>query len=107
MKTFATTDDLMTKGYTEVIEFEVGQRVTVSDGQKRPPDRFNRKLDTWKNNNYTGHVHEIGEPRDYEPNGSLVLKRDDYPDGMHGCISFRFHVPLGGHLAIEPIKEAA
>ncbi len=85
-------------------EYEIGQRVTVSDGTKRPPDRFNRKLAAWKNNNYTGHVHEIGEPRDYEPFGSLVLKQDDYPDNKYGWITFQFHVPLGGHLTIEPIE---
>ena len=106
MKTFATTDDLMTKGYKEVIEFEVGQRVAVSDGNKRPPDRFNRKLAAWKDRNYTGYIKEIGEPRDYEPFGSLVLKRDDYPD--RNWITFQFHVPLGGHLNVEPIiAEAA
>ena len=85
-------------------EYEIGQRVTVSDGTKRPPDRFNRKLAAWKRNNYTGHVHETSEPWKYEPYGGLVLKRDDYPDGMHGCIEFQFHIALGGSLTIEPIE---
>jgi hypothetical protein len=88
-------------------QYQEGDRVLVSDGQKRPPDRFNRKLAAWKSNNYTGHVKTVNEARDYEPYGSLVLKRDDYPDGAHGAISFQFHVPLGGYLTIDKLKEAA
>lgn len=85
-------------------ECEIDQRVQVSDGQKRPPDRFNRKLASWKNNNYVGRIKEIGEPRDYEPHGSLTLKRDDYPD--RSWIVFDFHIPLGGHLEVTPIAES-
>jgi len=90
-------------------QFEIGQRVAVSNGQPRPPDRFNRKLAAWKRSNYLGHVHEIAEPRDYSPYGGLILKRDDYPDNKHGWIEFTFHIDLGGSLIVEPIeaKEAA
>ena len=89
------------------MDYEIGDRVLVSNGQPRPPDRFNRKLAAWKNENYAGHVHEIREVRDYEPYGALVLKRDDYPDGKHGWIEFTFHIPLGGRLKADKIKEAA
>ena len=82
-------------------EYEIGQRVQVSDGQKRPPERFNRKLKAWKHNNYTGHVDEIREPRDYEPFGAVVLKRDDFPDSA--MMLFTFHIALGGSLKVEPI----
>ena len=86
-------------------QYEIGDTVLVSDGQKRPPDRFNRKLAAWKHNNYTGWIKEIGTERDYEPYGSLVLKRHDYPDGRGGCIEFQFHIPLGGHLKVDVLKE--
>lgn len=79
--------------------YEVGQRVAVSDGTKRPPDRFNRKLSAWKRSNYTGTVHEIEEPRSYSPYGSLVLKNDDYPD--KSWITFQTHQPLGGHIMVD------
>lgn len=84
-------------------DYEIGQRVQVSDGRERPPDRFNRKLADWKRRNYTGHVHETREPRSYEPHGALVLKRDDFPDG--GMMTFTFHIPLGGHLTVTPIDD--
>jgi len=90
-------------------EYEIGQRVTVYDGTKRPPDRFNRKLAAWKRNNYTGHVSEIVEPgtpfadgKPFRPHGGLVLKKDDYPD--RSWIVFQFHIDLGGFLTIEPIE---
>ncbi len=89
-------------------EYEIGQRVQVSDGQKRPPERFNRKLASWKHNNYTGHVSEIVEPgkpfadgKPFRPFGGLVLKRDDFPD--RSWINFQFHIDLGGFLKVELI----
>ncbi len=84
-------------------QFNVGDRVRASDGTKRPPDRFNRKLADWKTRNFVGTVADIEEARDYQPNGGLVLKKDDYPNGLHGCISFQFHHPLGGTIQFEKI----
>ncbi len=80
--------------------FYIGQRVRVSDGQKEPPARFNRKLADWKDRNYLGRVEEIEEPRQYQPNGAVVLSRDEYPDGMSGVTQFRFQVMLGGRLSV-------
>lgn len=34
----------------------VGTRVEVRDGTPRPPERFKRKLEAWKNHNYEGFV---------------------------------------------------
>ncbi len=84
-------------------QFKIGQRVQVSDGRERPPERFNRKLASWKHNNYSGHVDEIQEERDYSPYGTLILKKDDYPDRSY--ITFVFHVPLGGSLKVTPIPD--
>ena len=93
----------MTQNYTQ---YEIGDHVLVSDAQPRPPDRFNRKLEAWKNSNYTGRVEEIEPEKSYAPYGSLVLSKDDYPDAKYGgVITFRFHVPLGGHLRVDKIKE--
>lgn len=80
--------------------FYIGQRVRVSDGEKEPPARFNRKLESWKDRNYSGRVEEIEEPRQFQPNGALVLSRDEYPDGMGGVSQFRFQVMLGGRLSV-------
>ena len=89
-------------------QYEVGQRVQVSNGQKRPPERFNRKLAAWKHDNYIGRIKEIDHSeRSYSPYGRLILKRDDYPDGKHGWIEFTFNIPLGGYLNVEPLAEAA
>ena len=92
-------------------EYEIGQRVQVSDGAKRPPERFNRKLAAWKRNNYIGLVFEIVEPgtpfadgKPFRPYGGLVLKKDDYPD--RSWITFQFQIPLGGHLKVRTIAEA-
>jgi hypothetical protein len=86
-------------------QYEIGDRVLVSDGKKRPPDRFNRKLADWKHNNYTGWVYDIEPESEYSPYGRLVMKRDDYPDGLGGAISFQFNIPLGGYLRVDKIKE--
>ncbi len=90
-------------------QFHIGQRVAVSNGQPKPPERFNRKLANWKHDNYIGFIKEIEAERSYSPYGRLILKRDDYPDGKHGSIEFTFNIPLGGHLIVEPleVKEAA
>jgi len=84
-------------------QFHIGQRVAVSNGQPKPPERFNRKLADWKHSNYTGWIKEIEEERSYQPYGGLILKRDEYPDSA--MMVFQFHVPLGGHLMIEPLEE--
>jgi len=81
--------------------FKPGDRVTASDGTKRPPDRWNKKLASWKDRNFTGTVHEIEAPCEYQPNGGLVLKRDDYPDS--NVIVFQFHHRLGGLVTFEKI----
>lgn len=86
-------------------QFHVGQRVAVSNGQPKPPERFNRKLAAWKHSNWIGHVHEIEEECSYAPYGSLILKDDAYPD--KSWITFQTHVQLGGHLMVEPLAEAA
>jgi len=83
-----------------VNDYEVGQRVRVSDGMQEPPARFNRKHEEWEHNNYSGAVMELEEPRDYTPNGSVILSRDGYPDGMGGVAQFRFQVPIGGRLTV-------
>jgi hypothetical protein len=85
-------------------EFNVGDRIRASDGTKAPPKHHNRKLAKWKDRNFTGSVHEIGEPWEHEPNGSLTLKRDDYPDSSY--IKFNFHHTLGGRVQFEKIEEA-
>ena len=84
-------------------QYQIGDRVLVSDGAKRPPDRFNKKLASWKHNNYTATVHEIREEKSYEPYGALVLKQDDYPD--RSWITFQTHLPLGGYIRVEKIEE--
>ena len=59
--------------------FKVGDRVLVSNGKPRPPARFNRKLDEWKRNNFTGIVEEVTEPGDYYPEGGVTMSNDAYP----------------------------
>ncbi len=48
----------------ETTIFPLGTQVRVSDGTARPPERFNKKLQAWKHNNYEGVVteyrHEYG-----------------------------------------------
>lgn len=84
-------------------QFEIGQRVHVSDGAAMPPARFNRKLADWKHRNYIGRIKEIEEERSYSPYGSLVLSREDYP--ANSVITFTFHIQLGGHLNVDIIAE--
>lgn len=86
-------------------EYEIGQRVTVSDGAKRPPDRFNRKLRAWENNNFTGRVMETQAPRDYNPYGSITVSNDEFQDSA--VITFQFNFPLGSVWSFIPIVEAA
>jgi len=71
--------------------FMPGDVVIASTGEPRPPERFNKKLATWKCNNYTG---VIIEPADSD--GYVTLKQDDCPD-IPGCISF-WHVVHRRHL---------
>ena len=39
----------------------IGTIVHVSDGTPRPPERFNRKLQTWTHTNYSGILTEVKE----------------------------------------------
>lgn len=41
------------------LENAIGRRVKVSNGQPRPPERFNRKLSDWKHDNFTGILVEV------------------------------------------------
>lgn len=82
-------------------QFQVGDRVRASDSTPMPPKHHNKKLAKWKDRNFTGYVKEIEEPRDYQPNGGLVLGRDDYPDGS--VMVFHFHHVLGGSIVFEKI----
>ena len=86
-------------------QFAAGDRIQASDGTKQPPKHHNKKLDRWKDRNFTGTVHEIEAPCEYQPNGGLVLKRDDYPD--RSVIVFQFHHRLGGEVQFEKLREAA
>lgn len=90
-------------------EFNVGDRVRVSNGTKRPPDRHCRKLAEWQNRNYTGTVMEIEEPytwpngRVSNPDGGLVISDDRYPE--NGFIVIRHHMDLGKNLTVSKIEE--
>jgi len=50
--------------------YKIGQRVKVSDGSKRPPERFNRKLIAWKANNYEGVISDL-RPEDVQENYTI------------------------------------
>lgn len=69
-------------------QFQPGNRVQASDGSKRPPDRWNRKLSDWKDRNFVGTVDEVLEAWDYSPNGGLVLKRDLAYYVLGGLVQF-------------------
>ena len=86
-------------------EFTVGMRVSASDGTKRPPDRFNRKLESWKDRNFTGTITELHDDYPSAPDGLVTTTRDDYPD--RSIVTFRFTNHLGGLVKYEPLKEAA
>lgn len=87
------------------ITYTVGMRIRATDNTPRPPDRFNKKLEKWKNNNFTGYVGALEEPREpYTPYGCLTLKRDDYPDKP--WIEFNFTMPLGGRVEFLPEETA-
>lgn len=37
----------------------IGKLVHVTDGTPRPPERFNKKMETWKHTNYSGVLTEV------------------------------------------------
>lgn len=80
-----------------------GDRVKVSNGQPRPPARFNRKLATWECRNYTGTVKALEAPSDYQPRGAIQIEPDGR--GIPGCISFVNHMQIGSCI-IERIEPA-
>lgn len=88
-------------------EFNVGERVEVSDGTKRPPDRHNKKLSSWKGRNFKGEVKEVHEPfpvladgRIYAPDGYLTLSDDRWQDSW---IIMQHSINLGENLKVEKI----
>lgn len=83
------------------ITFSVGDRVRVSNGLPRPPERFNRKLRDWKDNNYTGTITEVTHWKDVGKK-FITTTRDDYPDDKYGGImTFRFTRPLDDNVTLE------
>lgn len=40
-------------------ELKVGQRVTVSNGQPKPPNHHRKKLEAWQYRNYGGVIKEV------------------------------------------------
>lgn len=83
---------------------KVGDRVKVSNGQPKPPERFNRKLATWNCRNYTGTVKAIEAPSDYQPRGAIQIE----PDGrsIPGVMSMVNHIQIGA-TNIERIEPEA
>ena len=49
------------------MNFEKGDKVSVSDGTKEPPKHHKRKHATWEFNNFTGWVHRV------EKDGSIAV----------------------------------
>ena len=87
------------------ITFSVGDRIRVSNGLPRPPERFNRKLRDWKDANYTGEIVEIDHWDDVDKT-FITSKRDDYPDDKYaGIMTFRFTRPLDSNVTLEELEE--
>lgn len=50
----------------EMGQASIGKLVVVSNGVKRPPERFNKKLEAWEGDNFSGVLEEISETSWYE-----------------------------------------
>ena len=55
----STQLDIVNATYAANLASAIGKRVQLSDGTPRPPERFNKKLQAWKNTNYEGTLEKL------------------------------------------------
>jgi len=78
----------------------IGQRVSVRDGTPKPPARFNRKVDDWKNSNFDGILREVEESRFYDGYSGMIELQNS------GWIVINVHTRIDNILPLENEEPA-